>query len=107
MDENQTLEIWGKHFDEEYYLFKNQDVALKVGATTAYEHYLRHGRVEGRQPCPRGAFEKAEFEHYKKYGDCYHGSAYLAPPVLARSSTPLSRVVVTGGCQAHTLARTI
>jgi FkbH-like protein len=106
-DENQPLEIGVEHFDEEYYLFKNQDVALKVGATTAHEHYLRHGRVEGRQPCPRGAHEKAEYEHYKRFGDCYHGRAYLAPPVLARSSTPLSRVVVTGGCQAHTLARTI
>ena len=96
-------------FDENWYLFKNSDVADAVEKgfyATPYDHYIAAGRAEGRAPGPRDAKEQAELRLRKQFRK-HHEAGFLAPSLLQLADTEFERVVVTGACQARELARTV
>ena len=96
-----------KTFDETYYLQHNPDVlaAVRNGSITAYQHYIRNGEGEGRQPnavfnaagylsanpdvlaAVKAGLISSALEHYELYGakegrapgaDTYNEAKYLA-----------------------------
>ena len=83
LDSKAAAKLWAEtedsppHFDEKWYLEQNPDVA-KSGLDP-YEHYLTHGKAEGRHPAFDGYWYLSQYpevaksgltpyEHYRRYG---------------------------------------
>ncbi|HEV2301189.1 MAG TPA: HAD-IIIC family phosphatase [Stellaceae bacterium] len=100
-------------FDEEWYLYSNKDVARAVEegrGRSGLQHYLSHGRREGRSPLPPPDWDRqmARRETADRIdpslGDIsarHRGEFYLAPVDLAVAELPLQRVAVIGSCLAE------
>jgi FkbH-like protein len=116
--ENTGLE--SVEFDETWYLSQNQDVALSVksgGWDSGLEHYIAHGRAEGRLPrspethgksngvasdvLPTGGgpasgnqIEPSLSELYPKH----NGKCFLNPCDLSVTTVPIHRIALIGSC---------
>src|SRR5579863_3711813 len=103
-------------FDEEWYLYRNRDVARALSegrGRSALQHYLDHGKGEGRPPLPPPGWDrqKARIEATGQIDPAlgeisarHRGEFYLAPVDLAPlgvSELPLNRVAVIGSCLAE------
>jgi FkbH-like protein len=107
-------------FDENWYLARNQDVAMDVRRgrlKSGLAHYLMHGRDEGRLPLPppgqsRSVPRAAEnvssiaadvqkSQANLSLQDVYlkhNGTNYLTPSELSISATTIRRVALIGSC---------
>ena len=99
----QTTEPATPDFDESWYLSQNQDVALDVragGWKSGLEHYLAHGRNEGRRPFPPLG-DPASTNTEPNLRDSYpkhNGGNYLVPCDLSVTKTTLRRIALIGSC---------
>jgi FkbH-like protein len=116
----ESTDLESVEFDETWYLSQNQDVALSVksgGWETGLEHYLAHGRAEGRLPrCPApngksngeapavqpaadapalgNQNEPSLRELYPKH----NGKCFLNPCDLSVTTAPIRRIALIGSC---------
>lgn len=114
-------------FNEEWYLDHNVDVAAAVaeGHCTALEHYLRRGRIEGRQPLPPDGWIKRQSARgptavqlvptgpraVHQGGDPalqalfprHNGASFLNPSDLSVTTITPKRVALIGSCLLNAL----
>jgi FkbH-like protein len=90
-----------EEFDEEWYLKTNTDIITQENGgpwVSGLDHYLRHGRLEGRLPR-----EGANTDQPLQFGlegvvEQNFGAGFLAPTELARTETKIRRVAMVGSC---------
>jgi ADP-heptose:LPS heptosyltransferase len=87
-------------FDEEYYLTWNRDVAEAVKAghwRSGFDHYLTHGRAEGRVPCrPEPALEpRFHVESRNLRNDEKREALLRARSILIRRTAAMGDVLMT------------
>jgi FkbH-like protein len=94
-------------FEEEYYLYFNPDIARAIEAgkvNSAKQHYLLHGRREGRWAKPPAALKNSPdfWSDFLEARARHIGEHFLLPQDLAQTNLALRRVVVVGSCLAQT-----
>lgn len=85
-------------FDENYYLRTNPDVAEGVrrgGWISGYEHYIRHGKDEGRPGIPPKSSSRFDLgQAASKHRD----QRYLVPSDLTVTPVSIRRIALVGSC---------
>jgi FkbH-like protein len=88
-------------FDEDWYLNKYPAIAEEVqrgGFKSGLQHYLQHGRFEGRLPVPPGSVAAPANRGPAIPFEFHNGAGYLAPTDLTVKTLPLNRVALIGSC---------
>jgi hypothetical protein len=105
-------------FDEEWYLSKYPDVAIAIGAgrvKSALDHYVRHGKHEGRLPFPADSPRRVVHLHIPKTAGTAIRGAFLrakkqvlnANPAFAFNRSKDGAADVISGHFGYRSARTV
>jgi FkbH-like protein len=116
----ESVSLASKEFDEAWYLSQNPDVAVSVktgGWRSGLDHYLAHGRDEGRSPIsssthrepndvapedqPRGGVAASGGNNEPTLSELYqkhNGNCYLNPCELSVTTLPIHRIALIGSC---------